>query len=61
MSDTKIGDTEKDESCVEGLSRKEFIKKVLEKAAVAGTLAAIVNSQISIHPAVAQLPTATAG
>lgn len=60
MSDAETDRTELDSSCVEGLSRKDFIKKVLGKAAIAGTLAAVISTQISVHPAVAQMPTATA-
>lgn len=55
-----INETERDNSCIKGLTRQEFIKKILEKAAVAGTLAAVINTQISIHPSVAQMATTTA-
>jgi hypothetical protein len=39
------------DSCMQGIARKEFIKKVLLKAAQAGTLAAVLEvGAIRIHP-----------
>jgi hypothetical protein len=60
MMDTMENLEKADSSCVKGLSRKEFLKKVLGKAVIAGTLAAVVNTQIAVHPSVAQIASATA-
>lgn len=51
---------EEPKSCVEGLSRKEFIHKVLTKAALAASLATIAGSTICVHPSVAQVASETA-
>lgn len=52
-------DAEENKSCVDRLSRKEFLRRISERALIAGTLATLLNTQITVHPAVAQMPTTT--
>ncbi len=38
------------DSCVNGMTREEFIRKVVKKAAVAGTLVAAAGAYKHFHP-----------
>lgn len=48
-------------SCVQGMTRQEFLKKLVTKAAVAGTFAVLLEaSTVKVHPGYAIVPSTVA-